>query len=164
MVPTLLSLGWIAGVLAVPLFNRRRQRLGDLIAGTYVIHLPMAILLKDMAQHKARSTASSPAFRFLPHHLEHYGAFELQALEGFLRESDRPKGPQQYSRHRATLAAVVEQIRKKIEYSDAVPEAEYQSLPGGLLQGTAILSGAAPAVRRQARRQASRFAEILSGC
>ena len=43
--PSILSLLWILGVLAVPLFNRRRQRLGDIIAGTYVIHLPKPILL-----------------------------------------------------------------------------------------------------------------------
>lgn len=127
LVPTLLSLAWIACVLAVPLFNRRRQRLGDLIAGTYVTHLPEAILLKDMAQHEKKTATGSPAFRFLSHHLEHYGAFELQALEGFLRESDRRKGPAQDRRHKATLAAVVEQIRRKIEYADAVPEAEQQT-------------------------------------
>lgn len=127
LVPTLLSLGWVGGVLAIPLFNRRRQRLGDLIAGTFVIHLPVAILLKDIAKQDDQPAAGSPDFRFLPHHLEHYGAFELQTLEGFLREADRPKSADQYDRHRATLAAVVEQIRQKIEYADAVPEASWQA-------------------------------------
>ena len=127
LLPTLLSLAWIAGVLAVPLFNRRRERLGDLIAGTYVIHLPTAILLKDLAQHEDQPAADSLEFHFLSHHFEHYGAFELQTLEEFLRKIDQPKGPKQYRSHKATLAAIVEQIRKKIEYSDAVPESEQQA-------------------------------------
>ena len=33
------------GVLAVPLFNRYRQRLGDMMAGTHVIQLPVPVLL-----------------------------------------------------------------------------------------------------------------------
>ena len=46
---SLISLAWVCCVVAVPLFNRRSQRLGDMIAGTFVVHLPKPILLKDLA-------------------------------------------------------------------------------------------------------------------
>lgn len=127
LIPSLLSLAWVLAVLAVPLFNRRRQRLGDIIAGTYVIHLPKPILLPDMAGAARQQTVTQPKFRFLTHQLEHYGAFELQTLEGVLRGGNRAKGADAYKRRQATLAAVVTQIRRKIEYADPVPEPDHQA-------------------------------------
>lgn len=126
-VPAILSLLWVACVLAVPVFNRRRRRLGDLIAGTYAIHLPKPVLLKDMSQPGQHPATGQSRFTFLTHHLEHYGAFELQTLEGLLRASERPKGPAQYKRHKDTLAAIVEQVRRKIEYADRVHATEHQA-------------------------------------
>lgn len=120
LVPSLLSLFWVMCVVAVPLFNKRRKRLGDIIAGTYVVHLPQPVLLKDMAKAIKQPLHSDQKFRFLTHHLEHYGAFELQTLEGFLRSSDRNKGPAAYQRHKTTLDALVDQIRRKIDYADSV--------------------------------------------
>ena len=127
MVPSIISLLWIMAVLAVPLFNKRRRRLGDIIAGTYVIHLPKPVLLEDMSKAIRQPVADEQKFRFLTHHLEHYGAFELQTLEGFLRASDRPKGPAAYKRHKETLAAIVDQIRRKIEYADLVRAQDQQA-------------------------------------
>ncbi|MEM1297800.1 MAG: RDD family protein, partial [Pseudomonadota bacterium] len=40
---------WITILLAVPLMNRKRQRLGDMIANTYVIHQPQALLMPDVS-------------------------------------------------------------------------------------------------------------------
>ncbi|MBV1857540.1 MAG: RDD family protein [Nannocystaceae bacterium] len=83
---SLISLAWIIGVIAVPLINRRSQRLGDIIAGTFVIHLPKPILLKDLVLSDAVKTqVKTTKFNFLDHQLEHYGAFELQTLEDLLR-------------------------------------------------------------------------------
>lgn len=118
--PSILSLLWVIGVLAVPLFNRRRQRLGDLIAGTYVIHLPKPILLPDMSKAIRPPAAVQPKFQFLTHQLEHYGAFELQTLEGVLRGANRSKTPDAYKRQQETMAAIVTQVRRKIDYADAV--------------------------------------------
>ena len=74
---------WIGILVMVPLGNRRRQRLGDMIAGTYVIELPRAVLLPDIATHAPAEQRER--FSFLAHQLDHYGAFELQTLERILR-------------------------------------------------------------------------------
>ncbi|WP_425084396.1 RDD family protein [Ruegeria profundi] len=120
LIPSLISLAWVLGVVAVPVFNKRSQRLGDIIAGTYVIHLPKPILLPDMSKAIKPATATQPRFQFLTHQLEHYGAFELQTLEGFLRGAARSTGPEAHKRKKETMAAIVEQVRRKIGYADAV--------------------------------------------
>ncbi|WP_282119250.1 RDD family protein [Ruegeria atlantica] len=119
-----LALAWILGGLFVPLFNRHRQRLGDLMAGTHVIHLPVPVLLTDLAQVPVGETAAKTRFTFLAHQLDHYGAFELQTLETLLRaqEKRRASGPSQNDR--ATIESVVEKIRQKIGYANKVPEAD----------------------------------------
>lgn len=127
LVPSLISLTWILGVLAVPLFNKRRQRLGDIIAGTYVIHLPKPVLLPDMSETNRPLTATQSSYQFLSHQLEHYGAFELQTLEGVLRSANRAKGPAAYKQQKETLAAVFAQVRRKIDYADPVPDADHQA-------------------------------------
>lgn len=119
----ILTLVWVAIVLAVPLFNRRRQRLGDIIAGTYVVHHPETVLLPDVATTTA-TTASGADFSFQPHQLDHYGAFELQTLEQLLRGPDRQAAASAAARRQDTLRAVVDRIRIKIDYPDAVRDPE----------------------------------------
>ncbi|SDR19492.1 Uncharacterized membrane protein YckC, RDD family [Pseudovibrio sp. Tun.PSC04-5.I4] len=119
-----LALGWIAAGLMVPLCNRYRQRLGDLIAGTHVIHLPVPVLLMDLAEQPAVQTAKKEGVVFLTHQLEHYGAFELQTLETLLRAQEVVAGPGGNSRQGATIEAVVEKIRQKIGYANKVPAAK----------------------------------------
>jgi uncharacterized RDD family membrane protein YckC len=121
-----LLLAWIAVLLAVPLTNRRRQRLGDTIAGTYVIRQPRAVLMPDVAA-KAAVAAGPGAgpgarFAFLPHQLDHYGAFELQTLEQVLQGGSRPRNRAAAQRHRETLIAVAERISAKIAYTEPVEE------------------------------------------
>lgn len=120
-IATLLALSWITACLAVPLFNKRRRRLGDLIAGTYAIHLPVPVLLKDLAQEQPVTAKDDDAFAFLSHHLDHYGAFELQTLEGMLRVQGDSVSPAMHTKHEATRGTVVQKIRNKIGYADAVP-------------------------------------------
>lgn len=120
----LISIAWVLATLAVPLFNKRRQRLGDLIAGTYVIHYPEARLLPDLAGESA--TTSQDRFTFLPHQLDIYGAFELQTLETFL-QSDRQGAltPEAHTRRRKQLEAIVTQISKKINYEETIQPADH---------------------------------------
>ena len=67
-------------------------------------------------------------FGFLTHHLDHYGAFELQTLEKVLRAEDRPPSNNtELQRRKATLAAIVERIRVKIDYADPVPPSAHRS-------------------------------------
>lgn len=117
---SLLALGWIFGVLSVPLFNPKRQRFGDLIAGTYVIHRPEPVLLKDMANSDGLTTRDKEEFSFMYHQLEHYGAFELQTLEGILRAQDQRLVGAAHAHRRQTLTAIVDQIRAKIDHANPI--------------------------------------------
>ncbi|MGB0412034.1 MAG: RDD family protein [Pikeienuella sp.] len=118
-----LTIIWVFIVLAIPLFNRHRQRLGDIIAGTYVVHHPKAVLLEDVA--KASPPVES-GFTFQPHQLDHYGAFELQTLEQLLRGPNASVGNSAAARRRDTLRAVVERIRTKIDYPDVVRDTDLE--------------------------------------
>ncbi|RBW53456.1 RDD family protein [Ruegeria sp. A3M17] len=118
------ALAWILGGLFVPLFNRHRQRLGDIMAGTHVIHLPVPVLLKDLAQVPVKAAAATKSYTFLTHQLDHYGAFELQALEKLLRSQEKGGVLVRSKNNQATIESVVEKIRQKIGYANKVPEAE----------------------------------------
>ncbi|MEO1197958.1 MAG: RDD family protein [Pseudomonadota bacterium] len=115
-----LLLGWIAVVIAIPLFNRRRQRLGDIIANTYVIRLPEAVLLPDLSLSKSATPSTErPRYVFLPNQLDHYGAYELQVLEKVLQS--RPSGGEgMLKRRRDDLRAIGDRIRRKINFGDPV--------------------------------------------
>ncbi len=113
------TLIWIAIVIAVPLFNRKRQRLGDIIAGTYVIHQPDAVLMPDLAQAAARDQPQE-RFTFLPHQLDHYGRYELQTLEKVLHVNRRQLTQEEYARHRENLHAIVGNICRKISYEERI--------------------------------------------
>ena len=118
-----LALLWIIAGLMVPLCNPYRQRLGDLMAGTHVIHMPVPVLLKDLAGKPAKQITEKEGFVFLAHQLDHYGAFELQTLEALLRAQETGAAQQKGQKQGATIEAVVEKIRQKIGYANKVPEA-----------------------------------------
>ena len=124
-IESLLGLAWTIAALLVPLLNRYRMRLGDMMAGTHVIHLPVPILLKDLAVEGHVNSAGDERFVFLPHQLDHYGAFELQTLEGLLRAQGRSISPSVHTNQKATLAAIVDKIRRKIGYSDPIPPSDH---------------------------------------
>jgi uncharacterized RDD family membrane protein YckC len=80
----LLGLLW-SGIFALfPLFNRDRLRVGDLVAGTFVVLAPRRRLATDLTQ---RRSALAPAFTFSPEQLDVYGVKELQVLEDVLRRN-----------------------------------------------------------------------------
>ncbi|MEL6688854.1 MAG: RDD family protein, partial [Pseudomonadota bacterium] len=116
-----ISFAWVFMAFAIPLSNVHRQRLGDMLAGTHVVHLPQPMLLKDLARDVPRpGSAKKPAFTFLSHQLDHYGAFELQTLEQLLRAQDQRMEQAAFRRNRATVVSIVENIRRKIGYADAI--------------------------------------------
>lgn len=75
---SLFALGWSLIFLLFPLFNRDRLRMGDVIAGTWVVRDVRAALGAEL-------TAPAPERRFSDAALSLYGEFELQALEEVLR-------------------------------------------------------------------------------
>jgi len=79
----LLALAWSMIFLFFPLFNRDRLRVGDLLAGTWVVHRARAQLGHDLAASAAQSTR--PRRVFTDAQLDLYGIYELQTLEEVLR-------------------------------------------------------------------------------
>ena len=105
---------WVLVLLAVPLLNRRRQRIGDILAHTLVVAEPRPVLLGDLAQMRV-----DEEFVFTDAQLGFYGRFELQTLETFLRSHPLGEGAKPVKSNVVALAA---QIRKKIGYDDPLPD------------------------------------------
>jgi len=96
------SLLWSGIFLFFPLFNRDRLRVGDLIAGTWVVSLSKTALSYDLAgtSEPRRRTFSNAA-------LSLYGIYELQTLEDVLRQ-EQPDA----------IATVARTIRTKAGLAD----------------------------------------------
>ena len=118
---------WTLVFLLLPLFNRDRLRVGDLVAGTWVVVQPKPVLLPDLAAAlddgpraaHAGAAAPAPAYAFTDAQLGVYGEFELQVLEDALRG---PPGPERA----AALHAITDKIRTKLRYEPAVPTADVE--------------------------------------
>ncbi|MHA7898305.1 MAG: RDD family protein [Henriciella sp.] len=83
---TWLLLLWCMLFALFPLFNKDKLRVGDLVAGTMVIHAPKVRLLKDIAS-VTPARASTANIVFTPEQLGVYGIHELHVLEDVLRQS-----------------------------------------------------------------------------
>lgn len=97
---TIFGLVWALLFSLFPLFNRDRLRIGDLLAGTWVVEAPKVALVEDLSLRKDPVAAR---FQFSPAQLDAYGIAELQKLEEVLRRDDY-----------AALKAVAETIGRKI--------------------------------------------------
>ena len=115
---------WCAVFVFFPLFNRDRLRVGDLVAGTWVVKTPKLKLLRDLATRDR----GERAFVFTTTQLDAYGIKELQVLEEVLRRYDAK-----------VVAAVATRIRAKIGWIAADGEGDgdfldayYRALRGRL--------------------------------
>jgi uncharacterized RDD family membrane protein YckC len=108
-----LTAAWLLVVVIVPLANRRRQRIGDMIAGTLVVDNPRSVLLSDLALSSPAKASSQPAFEFLPEHLDIYGKYELQTLEDVLRDTTKKPNTEE-------IIKIVRTITRRIRYEDPV--------------------------------------------
>ncbi|MET3825770.1 putative RDD family membrane protein YckC [Sphingomonas sp. PvP055] len=99
---TLFSLGWSGIFLLFPLFNRDRLRVGDLLAGTWVVRTVGVALGSELAVPEAR-----PRRSFSDAALSLYGEYELQTLEDVLRAGQRD-----------SIATVATTIRRKANLAD----------------------------------------------
>jgi uncharacterized RDD family membrane protein YckC len=79
----LFALLWSGIFLFFPLFNRDRLRVGDLVAGTWVVRNEKAGLSIDLV-----GNACQPRRTFPPAALNLYGVYELQTLEDVLRNEN----------------------------------------------------------------------------
>jgi len=121
----LLGIIWCAVFVFFPLFNRDRLRVGDVVAGTWVVKAPRPRLLRDMA---IRQEPSAERFAFSAAQLDAYGVKELHVLEEVLRRYDP-----------VMLAAVAGRIRAKIGWTPNPAEGDgdfldayYRALRGRL--------------------------------
>jgi uncharacterized RDD family membrane protein YckC len=80
---SLAGLAWAGIFLIFPLLNRDRLRVGDLIAGTWVVRQPRRQLRHALVEHRF-----VPQFQFSEAQLGAYGEFELQKLEEVLRNEE----------------------------------------------------------------------------
>ncbi len=127
-----LGLGWTGIFLVFPLLNRDRLRVGDLLAGTWVVMEPRPLLVPDLAVPTARPRAGT--FQFTKAQRTAYGVKELHVLEDVLRRQDAK-----------AMVIVADSIRARIgwkggwESNAAFLEAYYaalrEELEGGLLFG-----------------------------
>jgi uncharacterized RDD family membrane protein YckC len=128
--PGLARLGAVAWLLVfgfLPVLNRDRLRVGDLVAGTVVVRQPRAILLEDLTRRPPAREASP--LRFTDAQLDVYGIYELQTLEQVLRRGATGRA--------GVLEAVAGKIRAKIGWTEPGPaepflEAFYAALRGRL--------------------------------
>ncbi len=94
---------WAGVFLFFPLFNRDRLRVGDLLAGTWVIRTTRDKLAQEL------KVAGS--YVFTREQLDAYGVYELETLEGVLRRSDMAA--------RTTVArAIIDKIGWPTDVSD----------------------------------------------
>ena len=124
----LAALVWVMIFAFFPLMNKDRLRIGDLVAGTWVVRAPKPELLPDMSAAAARDTAR---FTFTPEQVNAYGIAELHVLEDVLRVRDSE-----------VMREVAERISTKIGWRSDVtvsPEsflkAYYAQLRGRLESG-----------------------------
>lgn len=108
-----LAAGWLLLFLLFPLFNKDRLRVGDLLAGTWVVSIPKRQLAYDLA---AALEPRAGALRFTPEQLDAYGVYELQTLERVLRE-------QQWE----TVQLVAWTIRQKINHWEPAHDYDFLS-------------------------------------
>jgi uncharacterized RDD family membrane protein YckC len=97
---TIVGLAWTCLFLFFPLLNKDRLRVGDLLAGTWVINAPRQRLTVDLMRAEPEAAAG---YTFTEAQLDAYGIYELQTLEQVLRD-----------RQEEAMAAVSFAIRNKL--------------------------------------------------
>ena len=103
---SLLASIWAGIFLLFPLFNKDRLRVGDLVAGTWVVRAPRPMLAADLVTtDKPENEAIFAKFAFTPAQIDAYGIKELHVLEDVLRAKDTD-----------VLKDVASRIRTKIDW------------------------------------------------
>ncbi|MDX8452647.1 RDD family protein [Mesorhizobium sp. VK9D] len=106
---TIFGLVWALLFSLFPLFNRDRLRIGDLLAGTWVVEAPKVALVEDLSLRKDPIAAR---FQFSAAQLDAYGIAELQKLEEVLRRDD-------YSALKAVAETIARKIGARVEPIDS---------------------------------------------
>jgi uncharacterized RDD family membrane protein YckC len=105
-----LGLVWTGAFLLFPLFNRDRLRVGDLVAGTWVVRAPRMRMLADLAQDAPDILRR---FAFTVAQTDAYGVKELEILDEVIRRRS-PKA----------MTVVADRIRTKIGFVQPVDQSD----------------------------------------
>ncbi len=126
---------WFVVLGLMPLFNKNRRRVGDLIAGTMVIASPQVELLGDLADSKQvpEAAGAGAAYAFSKAHLSVYGVYELQVLEKVLRRSG-------FEAVESQMETIREKICAKISWTEPVTD-DYAFLAAFYAAQRAFLEG-----------------------
>jgi uncharacterized RDD family membrane protein YckC len=100
-----LAMAWVFVFALLPLFNRDRLRVGDLVGGTLVVRAPRSALREDLSAPPTRR-GTAPDLAFTTEQLDLYGIHELQVLESLLRQPQWD-----------TMEAVAGKIQQKIGWT-----------------------------------------------
>ena len=119
---TLLCVLWLGIFTLMPLFNRDRMRVGDMIAGTWVVSARKTELQRDLvsASNRPRGFRQkepeqlAATYTFSPAQLDVYGITELQVLETVLRAPDN-------ATTNVTIDEVWRRIRDKTDWQGEGP-------------------------------------------
>jgi uncharacterized RDD family membrane protein YckC len=103
---------WACIFLFFPMFNKDGLRVGDLLAGTWVISAPKRVLGAELLEDRDRAAD----FHFTDEQIDAYGVFELQTLEKVLREA-----------HPEAMSTVSWTIRQKLGIGDVSTDYEFLS-------------------------------------
>jgi uncharacterized RDD family membrane protein YckC len=131
---------WALVLGLMPLLNRNRRRVGDLIAGTVVIAAPQVELLGDLAESRTATGAApvSADHAFSQDQLGIYGVYELQVLEKVLRRSGYDSTAEQMALIREKICAKIgwtEPVTDDYGFLKAFYAAQRAHLEGRLLMG-----------------------------
>lgn len=97
---------WTGVFLFFPFLNKDRLRVGDLLAGTWVIRTTRDKLDRDLT-----AVPAVAGFTFTADQLDAYGVYELETLEGVLRRSEAAA--------KLTVAqAIIDKIGWPVEVTD----------------------------------------------
>jgi uncharacterized RDD family membrane protein YckC len=118
----LLAGAWTFVFMLLPLFNKDKLRVGDLIGGTRVVEQPKLVLLPDLVNEAKismqRRAQVQPTFVFTDEQLAVYGVYELQVLEDVLRQDASKPG------YYDSVSAVCDKIRAKIAFTGRIADSE----------------------------------------
>lgn len=105
------TLTWLGLFALMPLFNRDRMRVGDMLAGTWVVSTRQESLHEDLVDPQARPGRTAATYSFTIEQLDAYGIAELQLLERLLRGADSTTA-------QLTREDVCKRIRSKIGWPE----------------------------------------------
>jgi uncharacterized RDD family membrane protein YckC len=133
---SLLASIWAGIFLFFPLFNKDRLRVGDLVAGTWVVRAPRPMLAADLVTtDKPENEAIFAQFAFTPAQIDAYGIKELHVLEDVLRAKDADVLTDVASRIRTKIGWVWEEGESDVAFLRAYYAALRGRLESKVLMG-----------------------------